>query len=133
MLKIGGWNVTEKLMDRGERLWPPYAYLYISPFSLDLFGSFSIYIYPFSGRFHKFVRKDVRHRGCVKLVRRLRKNLYLFDTFHAYRDFSFRLIYIDIFVWHRCCNKKVLSSYEYLFIDLFISILPIFRIKFVES
>lgn len=45
MLKIGGWNVTEKLMDRGERLWPPYAYLYISPFSLDLFGSFSIYIY----------------------------------------------------------------------------------------
>ena len=108
MLKIGGWNVTEKLMDRGERLWPPYAYLYISPFSLDLFGSFSIYlslslslyiyiyiyIYPFSGRFHKFVRKDVRHRGCVKLVRRLRKNLYLFDTFHAYRDFSFRLIYI---------------------------------------
>lgn len=61
---------------------------------LSIYSARSLYIYPFSGRFHKFVRKDVRHRGCVKLVRRLRKNLYLFDTFHAYRDFSFRLIYI---------------------------------------
>lgn len=83
--------VTEKLIDRGERLGlhTHATYLYISPFSLDLFHLFSI---P-SGRFHKFVRKDVRHR--VKLVRRLRKNLYLFDTFHAIFRF---VLYTDRYI-----------------------------------